>query len=357
MLSNVTVNHEMARHLNVIAVDDEPFNLQLLKAISTKIYPDMLTFTDPHSALKHISEHPVDIMLVDYMMPHMNGVELMIRAHEINPEILVIMITAAGDNDDSVKLTALNEGAIDFLKKPINAAEYRARMKNVSKLKLSQLILDDFNHQLEKEVARATEMLVQREKEALNVLSNAAEYKDPETASHVSRVAHYSKLIAQRYGLDENEQDILFHASPLHDIGKVGISDAILLKPGKLDDEEMRMMQEHTNIGMKILESSENPFLKAGAIIAHTHHEKFDGSGYPNATKGKDIHLYGRITAIADVFDALTSIRPYKEAWPFQSAVKYLQEQSGKHFDPDLCQLFIRHLDEVKSIYEAFKAP
>lgn len=346
---------EIGQRLNVIAVDDEPFNLELLKAISTNIYPDMLIFSDSKVALEHILNNPVDILLVDYMMPHINGIELMKRAHAVNPEILTIMITAAGD-DDSVKLQALKDGAIDFLKKPVNAAEYRARMQNVSKLKLSQLILDNFNHQLETEVSRATQTLIQREKEALNVLSNAAEYKDPETASHVTRVAHYSRLIAKNHGLDEDEQEIIFSASPLHDIGKVGISDAILLKPGKLDEEEMTAMKGHTSIGMKILESSENPFLKAGAIIAYTHHEKYDGSGYPNGLKRDEIHIYGRITAIADVFDALTSVRPYKTPWTFEQAVSYLQDQSGKHFDPCLCELFLNDIDSVRSIYEKFKA-
>jgi two-component system, response regulator RpfG len=341
-------------YLNVIAVDDEPFNLELIKVLSLNVYPNMLLFSDPLLALEHIASHPVDILLVDYMMPTINGIELMRDAQKIDPEILTIMITAAGD-DDAVKLEALNEGAIDFLKKPVNAAEYRARMNNVAKLKRSQRIMDDFNHQLEAEVEKATEALRQREQEALQVLSNAAEYKDPETASHVSRVAHYSRLLAQKYGLDEKEQEILFYASPLHDIGKVGISDSILLKPGKLDEEEMSAMKKHAEIGWKILESSENPYLKAGSIIAYTHHEKFDGSGYPNALKGEAIHIYGRITAIVDVFDALTSVRPYKKAWTFDEAVVYLQGQSGKHFDPYLCRIFIEHLDEVTSIYKKFK--
>ena len=344
-------------HLHVIAVDDEPFNLELLKAVSANIYPDILTFSDPALALEHIVSHPVDILLADYMMPGINGIELMRRAHEIDPEILTIMITASGDDNDAIKLEALNEGAIEFLKKPVKVAEYRARMNNVAKLKRSKRIVDDFNRQLKEEVEKATLALRQREQEALRVLSNAAEYKDPETASHVSRVAHYSRLLAKQYGLNEEEQEIVFYASPLHDIGKVGISDAILLKPGRLESQEMDAMKKHTRIGLKILESSENPYLNAGSIIAYTHHEKYDGSGYPNALKGNDIHIYGRITAIADVFDALTSIRPYKAAWSFEQAVDYLKEQSGRHFDPYLCSLFIHSLDEVKSIYEKFKAP
>jgi len=341
--------------LHVIAIDDEDFNLELVKALSEKIHPNIITFTDAYEALEHIKKHPVDIMLVDYMMPELNGIELMLKALSIKENILTIMITAIGD-DEAIKVSALDKGAIDFLKKPLNAAEFKARMKNVSKLKRSQHILDNFNQQLQKEVKKATKALVQREKEALRVLSNTAEYKDPETASHVARVAHYSKLLALAYGLDEYEQEIIFNASPLHDIGKVGISDATLLKPDKLNAQELQEMKEHPLIGMKILESSENPFLKAGAIISYTHHEKYDGSGYPNALVGDEIHIYGRISALADVFDALTSIRPYKKAWSFEDAFSFIQEQSGSHFDPRLCELFLQNRDKVKAIYEEFQA-
>lgn len=348
------LSKSVCNKLSVIAVDDEPFNLELIKAISSKLYLKVLTFVDPVEALEFISSNRVDILLVDYMMPNINGIELMKKAHEIDPDILTVMITASGD-DDKIKLEALHEGAIDFLKKPLNTAEYRARMSNITKLKLSQKLMDDFNHQLEKEVRNATHTLLQREQEALRVLSNAAEYKDPETASHVSRVAHYSRLIAKKFGLDEDEQEIVFHASPLHDIGKVGICDAILLKPGKLDEAETAQMQEHCTIGWNILASSENPYLKAGATISNTHHEKYNGKGYPLGLQGDEIHIYGRITAIADVFDALSSKRSYKEAWTFEEAVDFLKDQSGSHFDPSLCQLFLENLDEVKFIYEKFK--
>ena len=344
----------MSTKLKVIAVDDQEFNLDLIKAISEGIYPDIITFTEPKEALKYISNNHIDILLVDYMMPEMNGISLMKEALCMNSHILTIMITAAGDNE-AIKLEALKSGAIDFLKKPINVSEYRARMNNISKIKTSQLLRDNFNTKLEKEVQKATELLKLREQEALNVLSSTVEYRDPETASHIARVAHYSKLISGEYGLDEYEQNIVFHASPLHDIGKVGISDAILLKPGKLDEEEMNKMKEHSSIGYHILEHHENPYLKAGSWIAYTHHEKYDGSGYPNGLKGEDIHIYGRITAIADVFDALTSIRPYKKAWTFEQAIEFLKEQSGSHFDPLLCKIFIDNIERVKFIYNEFK--
>lgn len=344
----------MQAKLKVVAVDDEDFNLALIRAISENIYPNIVTFTDPIEALEYISKNHVDVLLVDYMMPVMDGIELIRRAKDIDLEILIIMITAAGD-DENIKLKALENGAIDFLKKPINVSEYRARMKNVSKIKISHMILDNFNAELEKEVQKATKTLHLREQEALKVLGSAVEYRDPETANHIARVAYYSKLLAKEYGLDESEQNTILHASPLHDIGKVGISDEILLKPDKLSDEEMIEMKKHSEIGYKILEHHENPYLKAGAVIALTHHEKYDGSGYPNSLEKDDIHIYGRITAIADVFDALTSIRPYKTAWAFDKALEFITQQSGKHFDPDLCVLFIKNIDTVKSIYNEFK--
>lgn len=215
--------------------------------------------------------------------------------------------------------------------------------------------LQDFNVKLQSEIQKATSDLVAREHEALRVISRLAEHRDPETGSHIARVAHYSKMLASACGLSEKEQDTLFYASPLHDIGKVGISDAILLKPAKFSDEEYEIMKTHSQIGYEMLKDSKNPYLQAGAIIAKYHHEKYDGSGYNNGYSGNDIHIYGRITAIADVFDALTSQRPYKKPWSFEEALEFLQKEAGKHFDPILVSLFIENIEEVKSIYMKFE--
>ena len=162
-------------------------------------------------------------------------------------------------------------------------------------------------------------------------------------------------MLAREFGLDQQEQEMLFYASPLHDIGKVGINDAILLKDGKLEYDEFEKMKRHSEIGYNILIGSENPYLKAGAVIAITHHEKYDGSGYPKGLSGEDIHLYGRITAIADVFDALTSVRSYKKAWIFDDAMALIEQESGRHFDPNIAALFLKNADEVQRIYETFK--
>ncbi|MDX1296146.1 MAG: response regulator [Sulfurimonadaceae bacterium] len=343
----------MTERLYIAAVDDEPVNLLLLEELARQHDYLMTTFEKPADLLEHMRSHPVDILLTDYMMPEINGVELLRECRLINPLLLSVVITAVSDSEE-VKIQALEAGANDFLTKPINPVEFQLRIRNLATIQKSQRLLSDFNLQLKEKVEQATRELVQREHEALQVLSKTAEYKDPETGSHISRVAHYSKLMAEGVGLDTYEQELIFYASPLHDIGKVGINDAVMLKPGKLTPDEFEVMKGHSQIGYEILKSSKNPYLQAGAVIAHSHHEKFDGSGYPQGLKGEDIHIYGRITAIADVFDALTSERPYKKAWSFDDAIALISEQSGSHFDPELVAIFIDHIDTVKEIYTTF---
>lgn len=346
----------MNNSINIIVIDDEPMNIalieELLKNMDEQI--EFKSFLDPIEALTYLVNNPIDIMLTDYMMPQLNGEQLIQRAKILHPEMLSIMITAAADNE-TIKLQVLKAGANDFLTKPLNVIEFQLRVKNLLTLKKSQKALKNFNDDLQDKIKLATKELISREYETLFVLSKTAEYKDPETASHISRVAHYSKLLAKYYGLDEEEQEKIFHASPLHDLGKIGIRDDVLLKPGKLDFDEFEHMKTHPLIGYEILKGSQNPFLEAGAIISLTHHEKFDGSGYPKGLKGEEIHVYGRITAIADVFDALTSIRPYKKAWSFEEAINFLNEQKNKHFDPVFIDIFIDSIDEVKEIYKKFE--
>jgi response regulator RpfG family c-di-GMP phosphodiesterase len=197
--------------------------------------------------------------------------------------------------------------------------------------------------------------IVKREYETLTVLGKAAEYKDPETGNHIMRVGLLSRLLAKSEGEDEQSQNLIYYASPLHDIGKLGISDRILLKPGKLTDEEFEIIKTHTQIAYEILKDTQSHFLQAGATIALTHHEKYDGTGYPHALKGNDIPLYGRIVGLVDVFDALTSKRPYKEPWPIEKAVDLIKSEKNNHFDPIIVDLFIEHIDEVKTIYETHK--
>jgi response regulator RpfG family c-di-GMP phosphodiesterase len=197
--------------------------------------------------------------------------------------------------------------------------------------------------------------IVKREYETLTVLGKAAEYKDPETGAHIMRVGLLSRLLAKSEGEDEQSQNLIYYAAPLHDIGKLGIPDTILLKPGKLTNEEFEIIKTHTQIAYEILKDTQSHFLQAGATIALTHHEKFDGTGYPYALKGEDIPLYGRIVGLIDVFDALTSKRPYKEPWPFEKAVDLVKSEKTKHFDPTIVDLFLENIDEVKTIYDTHK--
>lgn len=263
------------------------------------------------------------------------------------------MITAVGD-DENVHKKAFDLGANDFLNKPVNAVIFQARILNLLTNHQNRILLEDRAKLLQQEVEKATKSLVDREHETLQILGKTAEYKDPETASHVARVAKYSKLLAREYGLSQKEQDIIFYAAPFHDLGKVGIEDKILLKPGKLDEDEFKIMKTHAQIGYEILKDSKSEYLQAGAVIALTHHEKWNGSGYPNALTSENIHIFGRIVSIADVFDALTSFRPYKKAWSFEEALKYLDDKSGKDFDPKMVEIFKNKIDEVKEIYNSY---
>lgn len=323
--------------MKIVIVDDEPTNLMLLEAIAEGY--ETVTFTDPLAVVQYLKHTPADLLITDFNMPLMDGIELLKKAKELQPDIMSIMITASGE--ESVRIQALQEGVDDFLTKPYSPAEVTLRIKNRHILRIEE---------------RSTKALREREHEALRILSKTAEYKDPETASHVARVAHYSKLLGRLCGLDEREQELLFYAAPLHDIGKVGIEDAILLKPGKLDEEEFERMKTHSTVGYEILVDAENPYLRAGALIARSHHEKYNGRGYPQGLRGEEIPLYGRIVAIADVFDALTSIRPYKRAWSFEEAMELIKSEKGEHFDPVLVDLFIQSEVEIREIFIRFGA-
>lgn len=339
--------------LKLIIVDDESVNVLLLEEIAKEMGHHPVSFYTPTEALEWAKENTGDLILVDFNMPVMNGLDLLKEIRVYHPEIMSIMITANIDND--LKLEALGLGVNDFLTKPISAAEFQLRLRNMIAIQNALKTQKEFSEQLRIEVEKATEELSKSQFETLNVLSRTAEYKDPETGSHIARVSHYSKMLAEAYGLDMQEQEILFYAAPLHDIGKVGIEDAVLLKPGKLSDDEYDRMKLHSTIGANILKNSTNPYLAAGAIIAEYHHEKYNGKGYPNGIAGDSIPLYARIVAISDVFDALTSIRPYKKAWSFEEALALIEQEKGEHFDPYLVDLFIANIDRVREIYQQFE--
>ncbi|MCX7896353.1 MAG: response regulator [Rhodocyclaceae bacterium] len=337
----------------ILAVDDNATNLALIENLAAKL-PDVETVAldDPTLALAWCQENRPDLILLDYMMPAIDGLEFMRRLGGLSGKQEpppVIMITA--DLERTVRYRALELGARDFLNKPIDHAEFMARLKNHLALIDAQKKLADRAAWLAEEVAKATADILAREKEAILRLSRAAEYRDPETGAHLLRMSQYARLIAAHLGLSGTEQEMILEASPMHDVGKVGIPDAILLKPGRLDADEYEVMKRHAEIGYEILRDSPAPLLQMAAQIAWTHHEKFDGSGYPRGLAGEAIPLVGRIVAVADVFDALTSVRPYKRPWTLADAREFLVAEAGKHFDPDCVRAFLAGWPEVLAIH------
>jgi putative two-component system response regulator len=301
------------------------------------------------------ASHTPDLVIVDYMMPDIDGLEFIQRFRALPQcsDIPILMITA--NDQKQVRYRALDSGANDFLAKPVDKVEFLARAKNMLSLSSARRKLADHAQWLASEVRKATEVILQRERDTVFRLCKAAEYRDPETGAHILRMAHYSQLIAKNLGLPIEQQELLLEAAPMHDLGKVGITDNILLKPGKLDAAEFEIMKQHAAFGYELLKDSTSRVLQAGAEIALGHHEKFDGSGYPQGLRGELIPLFSRIVAVADVFDALTSERPYKKAWTLEQAVDFLNAGAGSHFDPQCVQAFLNGFDEVLVIRDRYQ--
>ena len=316
----------------LLLVDDEATNLQVLRHILQEDYR-LLFAKDGAKALEMAERERPDLILLDVMMPGMTGYEvcqaLKVQAHL--EAIPVIFVTALADVEDEAHGFAV--GAVDYITKPVSPPIVRARVRT----HLSLVRMD--------ELRQTRLQIVQR-------LGMAAEYKDNETGLHVIRMSHFSKVLALAAGFSEAAAEELLNAAPMHDVGKIGIPDAVLRKPGKLDEQEWAVMRQHVEIGAQIIGEHASGLLRTAQRIALSHHEKWDGSGYPNGLSGEDIPLEGRIVAIADVFDALTSVRPYKAAWSVEDAVRLLQEESGRHFDPQLVELFIQQLPTILQIKE-----
>lgn len=334
--------------MDVLIIDDDKTNVMLFSFLVKKVEDAIpVEFIDPQAALVWCETHDPDLVLVDYMMPELNGLQFIqrFRAMRGKTGIPIIMVTV--DTENEVRHRALELSANDFLTKPVDKIELAARVRNMLALRKSQLHLANQAEWLSTEVKKATAEIHSREQEVIHRLSRAAEFRDPETGAHLLRMANYACHIARNLGLSEAEQELILGAAPMHDVGKMGTPDHILLKPGRLTDEEMVIMRRHAEIGAEILKGSNSPLLQTAAVIAITHHEKYDGSGYPHGIKGTEIPLFGRITAVADVFDALTSERPYKPSWEIERAMAFLHENSGNHFDPLCVDAFFKEWDNV----------
>ncbi|GAB4353655.1 MAG: two-component system response regulator [Gammaproteobacteria bacterium] len=344
---------------NVVIVDDQATSRQILAEIIRKSigHVDIQLFEGAPEALEWMATHTPDLIIADYKMPDMDGVEFTRRIREMpsTNDVPVVIVTIVEDRE--VRYQALEAGATDFLTKPVDRHECAARCRNLLTLRHQQQIIRDRADWLERQVGLATCEVRERERETLLRLAKAGEFRDEETFNHVLRVKRYTKMIALELGYPEEEAEVVGLAATLHDIGKVGIPDGILLKAGRYTESEKLLMQQHTRIGHDILKDSPSKYLQMGAIIALNHHENFDGSGYPSRLAEDAIPMPARIVAVADVFDALTSSRPYKRPWSLEAAFDFLLTQSGKKFDPLCVEIFFGNRAEVIKVHNELQDP
>jgi putative two-component system response regulator len=344
----------------ILIVDDE--------RVIRRILRDKLSGTGYHcqeaanagEAIDKLKDSAFDMVILDIKMPGVPGNELLLEIKVRYPDTAVIMATAVADT--SVAIDCMKNGAYDYLTKPFNLDEVVLSVDRALEKRRLELENRAYQQHLEEMVEKRTEELKQAIKriklaslDTIHRLARAAEYKDEGTGAHIKRIGQYSASIARQLGLNDTNVESILYAAPMHDVGKIGIPDHILLKPGKLDAEEWRIMKQHTTMGAQILQGSDAEFIQMAEVVALTHHEKWDGTGYPQGLKGLGIPLPGRIVAIADVFDALTSERPYKERLSVEESFDIIEVGRGSHFDPEVVDAFFTVIDEVLSTRDEYK--
>jgi putative two-component system response regulator len=339
----------------ILIVDDVADNIQVAMNILKEENYDFSFATNGESALELIKSSDFDLILLDIMMPGIDGYEVcrQLKSDDKLKEIPVIFLTAKADVDSIAR--GFEVGGVDYIVKPFHANELLARVKTHLELYRSKSMLKHHNLSLKAkmihEERRLLSELEENQKEMIFVLTELMESTSDETGKHIKRVAEYSRLLAHYHkSISEEDADTIYHASPMHDIGKIAIPESILNKNGKLTPEEFKIMQTHTTKAHEFLHTSNRKIMEAADVIAYEHHEKWDGTGYPRRLKGENIHPYGRIVALADVFDALTHKRIYKDAWSTEKAAEYIIQNSGTHFDPYLVEIFEANIDEFISV-------
>ena len=365
------------RSSKIVVIDDEPINIRVAqKYLKDLGYPNSRGFSSPEEGLEHILKEGADLVLLDVMMPRLSGAEILtrVRSDQVISQLPVIILSASCERE--TRLDMMERGATDFLTKPIDPCELSPRVRNVLTAKKYNDQLCDQAQLLEAAVRVRTAELEASRRDLIHCLARAAEFRDDTTGHHVIRVGHYAGIIAQTLGWTADAVERLTCAAQLHDIGKIGVPDAILLNPGKLDPEQYEWMQRHVNygkriiermpdqewdslkhhaqIGAKILELPDCDLLQMASRIALTHHEKWDGTGYPLGLAGEEIPVEGRIVAVADVFDALSTKRPYKAAFPIETCFNMIEERRGRHFDPDVVDAFLRSRQEILDVQIRF---
>lgn len=343
----------------ILIVDDQENNVWILERMLRKVgYDQLVSTTDPRTALPLFEQHTPDLVLLDLHMPYLDGFGVLAQLSPLVPEgsyLPILVLTA--DISTEAKQRALSMGAKDFLAKPFDTTEVLLRIKNLLEARRLYLALQEQNELLELKVQQRTRELEDAHVEILERLALAAEFRDDATQEHTQRVGEFSARLARKLGLPEQAVNLIRRAAPLHDLGKIAVPDNILLKLGRLTEDEFQQMKGHTAVGARILSGSRHPLLQLAEQIALTHHEHWDGKGYSPGCSGEDIPLVSRIVAVADVFDALTHARPYKKAWPVADAVAEIRRQSGRQFDPRVAEAFIELLREDGLLADEPAAP
>lgn len=339
----------------VTIVDDRAATLEVYVSLLSRIEGVRAkTFVSARAALEWCKGNDSDMMILDFQKPAPDGIEFIRTYRNMHPKAQTPIIIVTGETDRDVRRQALEAGASDYLTKPADPVEFMARVRNHLTLRETRAQLERQAASLAQDVARATQEIADREQETINRLVRAAEFRDGDTGLHIVRMGHYAALLGRTMGLSAEEQRLLLLATPMHDVGKVATPDSILLKKGPLTDSEWEIMRQHARKGYEILAGSTSKVLILAAQIALRHHEKWDGSGYPDHLRGTNIPLAARICAIGDVFDALTSKRPYKRAWSVEDAFKELRARAGSHFDPLLVEEFLARRADVLEIGARF---
>ncbi len=349
------ISEENILSAKILAIDDNILNLQVLKKILiTAGFVNLTINTDSTKAKDLYDQIKPDLLLLDLNMPVMTGFDVMALLTSHNPnDYLPILILSA--EDEASRLKALGCGAKDFLHKPYQPSEVVLRSRNIIEVRLLYKQIKIDNSSLEAQIEDRTKELKQTRFDVVRRLASAAELRDTDTGEHIIRMSHYCEKLA--LVVAPSFAEVILNTSPLHDIGKIAISDSILLKPGKLDTQEIEVMKAHTTVGAKILSGSNSVFLNMAETIALTHHERFDGLGYPRGLKGDEIPLVGQICSIADVFDALTSERPYKKAWTIEEAITEIQNCRSKNFDPKIVDAFCDIQKDIRAVHKQYHYP